>query len=73
MYKSIYLSIYSIYSMSIVTLLGAHTLGHVNINQSGYGVPLSNPRNIKDNAFTLTPLTFDRTYYGALLAVVCTV
>lgn len=52
-----------------VTLLGAHTLGHVNINQSGYGVPLSNPRNIKDNAFTLTPLTFDRTYYGALLAV----
>ena len=59
--------------MSIVTLLGAHTLGHVNVNQSGYGVPLSTPRNIQDNAFTLTPLRFDRTYFGAILDVVCTV
>ena len=56
--------------LSVVTLLGAHTLGHVNVSQSGYGVPLSSPQDITDNAFTLTPLEFDRTYYGAILAVV---
>jgi catalase (peroxidase I) len=50
-----------------VTLIGAHTLGHVHTAASGYGVAPSNPPRLDDNAWDSTPAAFDNKYYQALV------
>ena len=51
-----------------VTLIGAHTLGHVHTANSGYGLPNANT-NILINAWDSTPTVFDNQYYKSLLNV----
>ena len=51
-----------------VTLIGAHTLGHVHTEFSGYGLPNANT-NILINAWDTTPTVFDNQYYKSLLNV----
>ena len=55
---------------SVVTLIGAHTLGHVHTSASGYGVTPTGPNGtpqLVDNAWDPTPATFDNKYYGSML------
>jgi len=49
-----------------VALLGAHTLGHVHPQFSGYGAPTVT--SLSDNAWDNTPHVFDNNYYTNLLA-----
>lgn len=52
-----------------VTLMGAHTIGHVHLQNSGYGVqPDSNTNNLV-NSWDPTPNVFDNEYYRGLLGV----
>ena len=51
-----------------VTLIGAHTLGHVHTENSGYGLPNA-AANILTNAWDSTPTVFDNQYYKSLLNV----
>ena len=51
-----------------VTLIGAHTLGHVHTQYSGYGLPRANT-SILINAWDSTPTVFDNQYYKSLLNV----
>jgi hypothetical protein len=56
-----------------VTLIGAHTLGYLHSENSGYGLapdPLLNPTT---NAFDLTPNIFDNSYFQAMVGVVSTI
>lgn len=53
-----------------VTLIGAHTLGHVYQSNSGYGLSPDPTLNFTSNAFDLTPDVFDNSYYQALIGVV---
>jgi hypothetical protein len=52
-----------------VTLMGAHTLGHVHKTNSGYGLPIDPTLTLTSNAFDLTPDAFDNSYYQALIGV----
>jgi len=53
-----------------VTLLGAHSLGHVHTANSGYGAPGVNPAaNVAVNSWDGTPTTFDNRYYNRLLNI----
>ena len=52
----------------VVTLIGAHTLGHVHTENSGYGLPNA-AANILTNAWDSTPTVFDNQYYKSLLNV----
>jgi Peroxidase len=45
-----------------VTLLGAHTVGHVHNEFTGYGVP-GKQTDPLTNAFDETPNKFDNNYY----------
>ena len=51
-----------------VTLLGAHTLGHVKVEYSGYGFA-NETNDVRTNAWDVTPTTFDNQYYHSLLTV----
>jgi len=54
----------------VVTLIGAHTLGHVHTENSGYGITTPSPAtNILINAWDTTPTVFDNQYYKSLLNV----
>lgn len=53
-----------------VTLLGAHTLGHVHLENSGYGSTVDPSLNPTTNAFDLTPNVFDNSYYQQMVGVV---
>ena len=46
-----------------VTLLGAHTVGHVHIDNSGYGLIDSTADPLLLNAWDDTPAIFDNRYY----------
>lgn len=50
-----------------VTLLGAHTLGHVHTDVSGYGVPVGRNARPDDNAWDSSPASFDNRYYQNLI------
>ena len=54
-----------------ITLLGAHSLGHVNPANSGYGLDVSGNTNNNPeyNAWDRTPATFDNAYYDSLSRV----
>ena len=52
-----------------MTLLGAHSLGHVHPSTSGYGYADASA-NIINNAWDSTPLTFDNDYYGIMTGLV---
>ncbi len=49
-------------------LIGAHTLGHVHPQYSGYGFP-DIPGNLTNNAWDTTPHIFDNEFYRSLLTV----
>lgn len=51
-----------------ITLLGAHTLGHVHPQFSGYG-RVTNLNNITANSWDPTPYAFDNQYYKMLQRV----
>ena len=56
-----------------VTLLGAHSLGHVHPEVSGYGVeatPTLPNVDIQTNAWDSTPQTLDNEYFKGLINVV---
>ena len=55
--------------MFIVTLLGAHSIGHVHPAASGYGYADARA-NIHNNAWDATPLAFDSDYYGIMVGLV---
>jgi hypothetical protein len=48
-----------------VTLLGAHSLGHVHVDNSGFGfkVEVNGPENLANNSWDSTPLVLDNKYY----------
>ena len=51
---------------TLVLLLGAHTLGHVHVDISGYGFVTNNSSNVDvltANAWDNTPDVFDNRYY----------
>ena len=48
-----------------VTLIGAHTLGHVHTTMSGYGLSNATTNNI--NAWDATPTFFDNQFYSSLI------
>eukprot|EP01034_Spumella_vulgaris_P030481 gene30481-37703_t len=50
-------------------LMGAHTLGHVHIANSGYGFPAGSATDPLNNAWDLTPDVFDNQFYKSLLTV----
>lgn len=50
-----------------VTLIGAHTIGHVHTAASGYGSVLAGNPNLQANAWDTTPSAFDNQYYINLL------
>ena len=54
-----------------VTLLGAHSLGHVHPAVSGYGYADASA-NIINNAWDSTPLILDNDYYGIMTGFVST-
>jgi hypothetical protein len=54
-------------STDAVTLLGAHTLGHVSPSNSGFGLPAAN--NDQRNSWDGTPDKFDNKYYRDLLNI----
>jgi len=49
-----------------VTLSGAHTLGHVHLQNSGYSVEQF-PKSISVNAWDSSPTKFDNLYFQYLL------
>jgi hypothetical protein len=54
-------------SCDVVTLLGAHTLGHVHVAFSGYGfanATTTTAANILTNAWDNTPSVFDNNYFS---------
>jgi len=53
-----------------VTLLGAHTLGHVHLENSGYGSTTDPSFDPTTNAFDQTPDVFDNSYFKLLIGVV---
>jgi len=55
-----------VYYFSIVTLSGAHTLGHVHLKNSGYSVQ-EPPESIDVNAWDDSPTKFDSEYFRYLL------
>ena len=57
------------YYFSIVTLSGAHTLGHVHLKNSGYSVQ-EPPESIIVNAWDRSPAKFDSLYFKYLLDLV---
>jgi len=57
---------YSFGYFSIVTLNGAHTLGHVHLQNSGYSVERF-PKSITVNAWDSSPTKFDNLYFQNLI------
>jgi hypothetical protein len=54
-------------------LIGAHTIGHVSPDNSGYGfIEDSNSTSVLLNAWNPTPAVFDNKYYQTLLENVIT-
>eukprot|EP01036_Dinobryon_divergens_P026237 gene26237-34858_t len=53
-----------------MTLLGAHSLGHVHPEHSGYGLVCHDPTNNNCNAWDLTPDEFDNNYYSNLVKAI---
>lgn len=45
------------------TLIGAHTVGHMHLSNSGFGVSTSDPKNVLLNAWDGTPNKFDNGYF----------
>jgi len=60
----------AIYLFITVTLSGAHTVGHVHIENTGLGHPSSSCPSIVDNAWDDTPTLFDNHYFINLLKAV---
>jgi hypothetical protein len=62
----------SIFLFSPVTLIGAHTLGHVDTSNSGYGfkVDTEGVQHVDRNAWDETPAQFDNLYFRRTLAKV---
>ena len=56
----------------LVTLMGAHTIGHVHQEHSGYGQVCKDSTNNDCNAWDTTPDVFDNNYYGNLYKAVST-
>lgn len=52
-----------------VTLIGAHTIGHVHPQSSGYGFN-NGSTDIKINSWDGTPLVFDNRYFNIMINVV---
>jgi len=53
-----------------VTLIGAHTLGHVHTTNSGYGAPGVSPAtSIQVNSWDGSPTAFDNAYFNRLLNI----
>ena len=46
-----------------MTLLGAHTVGHVHVDSSGYGMVDPTADQVLLNAWDDTPANFDNRYY----------
>lgn len=59
-----------VFKCIIVTLLGAHTLGHVHTDVSGYGVTTGQNQRPDDNAWDSSPASFDNRYYQNMINVV---
>lgn len=53
-----------------ITLIGAHTVGHVHPNVSGHGQKCSNAANNDCNAWDNTPNVFDNLFYVNLINAV---
>jgi len=58
--------LYSFGYFSIVTVIGAHTLGHVHLQNSGYSVERF-PKSITVNAWDSSPAKFDNLYFQNLI------
>jgi len=59
--------------MFVVTLIGAHSLGSVHPEFSGYGVGLDGVAGVNESlagAWDPTPSVLDNQYYDALLQVI---
>lgn len=70
-YISILIHLFNFYSKNKVSLLGAHSLGYVNISNSGYGlVSSSSVNSIFNNAWDSTPHILDNKYFTELIAKV---
>jgi len=52
-----------------VTLIGAHTLGHVHTQFSGYGFNVTAASSTLVNAWDNTPTVFDNQYYQSMLNI----
>ena len=50
-----------------VTLLGAHSVGHVHFNNTGFGLPDNELTGFADNAWDETPDRLDNQYYKAMI------
>jgi hypothetical protein len=50
--------------------MGAHSIGHVHVQNSGYGVQPDSSTNNLVNSWDPTPNVFDNEYYRGLLGVV---
>ena len=48
---------------AVVTLMGAHTVGHVHIDTSGFGFQGDITKNVLLNAWDDTPTLFDNLYF----------
>jgi catalase (peroxidase I) len=58
-----------------VTLIGAHTIGHVHPAASGYGTAatpttVTTTADLQTNAWDTTPQTFDNRYFRGLISTV---
>eukprot|EP01038_Epipyxis_sp_PR26KG_P015755 gene15755-21334_t len=64
--KSLFIDRLGLTQTDMVTLMGAHGLGHVHVKYSGYGFPNANS-SVFINAWNLNPTQFTNEYYQALI------